>query len=152
MWPFTKKHAAQPVPTEQVSNRQLDSSTAPNSLFLCPVSVRAGPGCENPGNWDDASVFCYVAAPDHLAALRIAVEKLKGKGWLFEDLLGGTVHQLDANQWAEYVASTWPELPGYFPSQQEVMTLLESGGVFFGPFCGASPIYPNGKSLTKGQS
>lgn len=144
MWPFTKKNTAQPASSEQVSFRQLDSSTAPNSLFLCPVSVRAGASCDNPGNWDTAYVFCYVAAPDHLAALRIAVENLKAKGWLFEDLFGGSVHQIDAHQWAEYVATTWPELPGHFPSQQKVMMLLESGGVFFGPFCGASPGNVNG--------
>ena len=143
MWPFTKKHAAQPASAEPLTSHQRDRGTVPNGLFLCPVSVRAGPGCENPGNWDGASVFCYVAAPDHLAALRIAVEKLKGKGWLFDDLFGSSVHQLDAHQWAEYVASTWPELPGHFPSQQEVVTLLDSGGVFFGPFCGVSPENPN---------
>src|SRR5262249_5255768 len=144
MWPFTKKQAAQPVPTEEVADRQAHSGTAPNRLFLCPVSVRPGPSCENPSNWDNASVFCYVAAPDHLLALRIAVETLKAKGWFFEDLVGGKVNQLDAHQWAEYVASTWSELPGHFPTQQEVMMLLESGGVFFGPFCGASAGSPNG--------
>jgi hypothetical protein len=143
MWPFTKKHATQPAPREEVSDRRAHSGNAPNRLFLCPVSVRAGLSCENPFNWDNASVFCYVAAPDHLMALRIAVEKLKAKGWLFEDLVGGKVNQLDPQKWDEYVASTWSELPGHFPSQQEVMMLVEGGGAFFGPFCGASAENPN---------
>jgi hypothetical protein len=79
-----------------------------------------------------------------MAALRIAVDKLKNKGWLFEDLLGGQVHQLDAHKWGEYVASTWPELPDYFPSQAEVIKMVETGAFFFGPFCGAAPGTANG--------
>ena len=39
-------------------------------------------------------------------------------------------------QWDEYVLATWPEFVGHFPPQADVLKLLQSGGVFFGPFCG----------------
>ena len=83
-----------------------------------------------------AYVDCFVAAPEHLGALRLAVEKLKGQGYMFEDLLDGRVHQLDPVKWDEYVASAWPELSNYFPTQVDILRFVQVGGVFFGPFCG----------------
>jgi len=54
---------------------------------------------------------------------------------VFEELLDGQVHQLDPLKWDEYVASAWPELPNYFPPQEEMLRFVGAGGgVFYGPF------------------
>lgn len=77
----------------------------------------------------------------------MAVDRLAAKGWLFDDLVGGNVHRLDPDKWAEYVSTTWPELSDDFPSRADVQALVRSGGVFFGPFCG--PALEDG-TATKG--
>ena len=109
---------------------------AANSLFHFWAKVRPGPGCDMPPHLRGAYVDCFVAAPEHLGALRLAVEKLSGQGYVFEDLCDGKVHQLDPLKWDEYVSASWSELPEYFPSQADMMRFVQAGGVFFGPFCG----------------
>ena len=83
-----------------------------------------------------AYVHCFVAAPDYIAALKLAVEHLKERGYVFEDLPGGKVMQLEPEAWDDYVERTWPEFPSHFPPQEDVSRFLSAGGVFFGPFCG----------------
>ena len=107
-----------------------------NGLFRCPVKVRPGPGCDMPAHLRGAFVDCFVGALDHMAALRRAVERLSSKGFVFEDLMDGKVHQHDPHQWDDYVATAWPELVSHFPAQAEVLGLVQAGEVFFGPFCG----------------
>ena len=107
-----------------------------NRLYRCPVRVRPGPNCEGPRNWIGACVDCYVGASDHLTAVKLAAKKLAEEGWLFEDLPEGKVHQLDPLKWQESVSSMRPEIYDRYPSQADVLKLVESGGVFFGPFCG----------------
>jgi hypothetical protein len=112
------------------------AEVAANSLFRCSVKVRPGPGCNMPPHLRGAYVDCFVAAPEHLNALRLAVEKLSGQGFVFEDLVDGNVHQLDPIKWDEYVSSSWPEFPDHFPPQADMTRFVRAGGVFFGPFCG----------------
>ncbi|HEV3436835.1 MAG TPA: hypothetical protein VG122_05725 [Gemmata sp.] len=112
------------------------SEASANSLFRCTVKVRPGPGCDMPAHLRGAMVDCYVSASEYLGALRLAVEKLKSQGFGFEDLVDGKVHQLDPLKWEEFVLSTWPEFPDYFPPQADILRFVEAGGVFFGPFCG----------------
>jgi hypothetical protein len=107
-----------------------------NSLFRLSAKFRPGSGCEMPPHLRGAFVDCFVAFPEHLGALRLAVEKLRCQGYEFEDLLDGKVHQLDPLKWDEYVSSAWPELPDYFPPQADIERFVRAGGVFFGPFCG----------------
>jgi hypothetical protein len=107
-----------------------------NCLFKFTVKVRPGPGCEMPSHLIGACVDCFVASQEHPGAIRLAVEDLKRQGYVFEDLENGKVHQLDPLKWDEYVKSTWPELPNYFPPQSDVLRFVKAGGVFFGPFCG----------------
>lgn len=106
----------------------------PNCFFVVPVQVRLGPDCDMPSHLKGASVHCFVAAPDYLSALKLAVKQLTGRGYIFEDVVGGNVHQLDPLQWDAYVKSTWPELPDYFPPQDDIQRFISAGGVFFGPF------------------
>ena len=112
------------------------AEVAANSLFRFSAKVRPGPDCDMPSNLRGAYVDCFVASSEHLGALRLAVEKLRGQGYEFEDLLDGKVHQLDPFKWDEYVSSAWPELPDYFPPQADMQRFVRAGGVFFGPFCG----------------
>jgi hypothetical protein len=81
-----------------------------------------------------ALVQCFVAAPDFMSALRLAVARLSEDGCSFESLEGGQVHQMAPSEWDEYVASTWPEIPNHFPPQVDVVRLVQAGGVFLGPF------------------
>jgi hypothetical protein len=83
-----------------------------------------------------AVVNCYVAASDHTDALRLAIKKLAEQGYIFDDVLGGQVHQLNSSEWDEHITSTFPELSGHFPAQSDMDGVLNSGGVIFGPFCG----------------
>ena len=112
------------------------AEVAANSLFRFSAKVRPGPGCDMPPHLRGAYVDCFVAAPDHLGGLRSAVEKLRGQGYVFEDLMDGKVHQLDPLKWDEYVSASWPELPDYFSPQADMLRFVQAGGVFFGPFCG----------------
>ena len=106
----------------------------PNSLFIVPVQVRRGPNCEMPQHLIGACVACFVAASDYISALKLAVERLKERGFIFEDVTGGKVMQLEPEGWDDYVERTWPEFPGYFPPQADMSVFLSAGGVFFGPF------------------
>jgi hypothetical protein len=112
------------------------TGVAENGLFRCLVKIRPGPGCDLPPHLIGAFVECFAAAPDPMAALRLLVERLSGRGFVFEDLLDGQVHQHDPHKWDEYVSSVWPELVGHFPPQAEVLRLVQTSGVFFGPFRG----------------
>ena len=107
-----------------------------NCLFRATVKVRPDP--ENKPNTKliGAYVDCFIAAADHLTGLRFAVEELSRKGWLFDDLRDGNVHQLDPQNWDEFIKSASPELPNYFPRQDDILRFVQAGGVFFGPFCG----------------
>ena len=107
---------------------------ARNDLFMVPVRVRPGPGCEMPRHLVGALVPCYVGAPDHLAALAAVADRLRGDGYVFEDVVGGRMDQLDPLKWNAYVASTWQEYADHFPSQEDMLRLVDSGGVFLGPF------------------
>ena len=49
------------------------AEVAANSLFRFSAKVRPGPGCEMPPHLRGAYVDCFVAFPEHLGALRLAV-------------------------------------------------------------------------------
>jgi hypothetical protein len=83
-----------------------------------------------------ALVDCFVAAPDHLTAVKVAVAALRADGHIFEELVDGKVHQLDPVSWPGYLERLWPDLAGQLPAQPDVADFLKLGGVFFGPFLG----------------
>lgn len=107
-----------------------------NHLFFVPAMVRAGLGRELPPDCQGALVSCYVAAPDHLEAVQLSVDKLNAEGYVFEDLMNDQVHEIDALRWDEHVAMVWTDHDHRFPSQAEMLRFLKAGGVFFGPVCG----------------
>jgi len=106
-----------------------------NELYLCCIKVSPGAGQTLPANWQGAYVPSFVAAPDEVSAVKLAGRKLAEKGWLFDDLLEDKVDQCDTLNWDEYMSQSWPELQGHFPTQAEILLLVENGGVFLGPLC-----------------
>lgn len=105
-----------------------------NALFRCPIRVSRGTSTGMPSQFDEAIVECFVAAPEWQGATRLAVGHLQSMGLVFEDLHGRQVEQLDPQLWDEWVASSWPEFPGYFPPQADMLRFIKAGGVFRGPF------------------
>ena len=70
-----------------------------NGLFLCTLKVRPGAECEMPPNLRGAYVDCFVASPEHFAALRLAIETLRGQGYECEGLHDDKIHELDPQGW-----------------------------------------------------
>ena len=87
-----------------------------------------------PPNLIGALVVCYATGKDHLTALRDAVSKLKDDGYLFQDM-HGQIRELDPSRWRDYVAGQWSEFSTHFPTQEELLRRVETGEIFYGPFC-----------------
>jgi hypothetical protein len=81
-----------------------------------------------------AIVECFVAAPDHLSAVKLAATKIGENGDYFEDLFDGKVHQWDPATWPGHFVRRHPELAARLPPQPEVTQFLKTGGVFLGPY------------------
>jgi hypothetical protein len=105
-----------------------------NRLFEMRIRVRPGPGCPMPPHLIGADVYCFVAAPHHLTALEQAVERLRSRHFVFEDLVNSVVKERDPQQWDIYVERVWSDLRDHFPRQEDIQRLMERGGVLFGPF------------------
>jgi hypothetical protein len=71
------------------------SSPPKSQFFEIPVKVSRGTNRAMPEHLNGAVVCCYAAAADHQTALIRAVTKLKEEGFVFEDLVGGKIIQLD---------------------------------------------------------
>jgi len=106
-----------------------------NGLFMMGVKVGRGTNTEMPEPLVGAVVFVFSAAPNHELAAKAAVSNLLAQGFEFLDIQG-PITQIDPQQWSSYVRHTWPEFEAHFPKQQEVLSDVESGAVFFGPFAG----------------
>lgn len=107
-----------------------------NHLFEIPVRVRRGPSCSMPKNLVGAYVSCYASARNHLEATRKAVLQLARDGYIFEEIMGGKVHELDPVKWNTYIENTWSECKDNFPKPEEIPQIIATGAVFFGPFVG----------------
>jgi hypothetical protein len=74
-----------------------------NCQFEMRIRVRPGPGCGMPLHLIGGDVPCCVGAREYLTAVRIAVESLPSRGYVFEDLVNQLVRQLDPSEWDEYL-------------------------------------------------
>ena len=106
-----------------------------NGLFLVVVKIARGTSTTMPEPLVGALVPVFAAAPNHEAAAKAAVSRLVAQGFEFLDIQS-PINQLDPEQWSNYVRHTWPEFEAHFPKQQEVLSGVASGAVFFGPFAG----------------
>ncbi|OAI40986.1 hypothetical protein AYO40_00460 [Planctomycetaceae bacterium SCGC AG-212-D15] len=115
------------------------------ALFAMFIRVKPGPGCPMPPHLIGADVPCYVAAPNHLDAVSLAVRHLRMQGFIFQDVVNSKVDQLNPLKWTEYVdhevAALSGEFPGQehliranYPDQAQIIALTESGGTLLGPF------------------
>jgi len=84
-----------------------------------------------------AYVSCYSCAQNVEIALTQMVERLQDNHYIFVDILD-EIRELDAYKWNLFVESAWQEFADHFPSQKELLELIELGEVFFGPFIGYS--------------
>jgi hypothetical protein len=106
-----------------------------NHFFEIPVKIGRGSSRAMPDHLVGAVVCCYAAAPDYETALRRTVLKLKEEGFVFEDLVGGKVHQLDPKKWRQHVEASWKEWSHHMPTEEEVLAGVQAGRIFYGPFC-----------------
>lgn len=107
-----------------------------NFLYEVPVRVLNREGCGLPSEFAGAVIACYVAAPDHLSAVKrakLGVEKLN---YAFDDLASDQVRELNVNKWDDYVRQVWPEDADQLPTQDELPELIGRGVVFLGPAVG----------------
>ncbi len=114
-------------------------------LFELMIRVRPGPECDMPSHLIGGTAICYVGAPDHLTSVRLAVEAIRSKGYIFEELEGQAFKQLDPTKWDSYLLATWGDLPSKvpdqigddvrkaFPNASVIRALVQTGGVAFGP-------------------
>ena len=103
-------------------------------LFLVHVQVGRGTSTDMPPHLAGAFVPVFATAIDHESAARAAVVALGRQGFAFQDIVA-PIHQLDPIRWADYVESAWHDVPG-LPSQEQVIQMLGTESVFFGPFAG----------------
>jgi hypothetical protein len=110
----------------------------PDSLFRCPVKVRPTSAADFPPHLKVALVDCFVVAPDPIAALRMAIDDLRAKHFIFEEVVDTGVHEIDALEWDEYVSLNRSTFKSLLPTQDEVLRFVErEDPIFYGPFCGA---------------
>jgi hypothetical protein len=111
---------------------------SPNRPFHCPLKVRTTSARDFPPHLRCALVDCFVAAPDAIAALRIAVEDLSAQHFVFDEVRDNGVHQIDALEWDEYASLNQCAFKQLLPAQDEVVRFVEQErGIFYGPFCAA---------------
>lgn len=87
-----------------------------------------------PQNLVGAHVPVFVAAADHEAAAFAAVSKLTSQGFEFVDISDGKIQELDPRKWDAFVKEAWADFEQYFPKQSQVVSELDSGFSFVGPF------------------
>ena len=104
-----------------------------NRLFEFTMKLSRLDGNHPSADIEGAYVTCYAAAPDPLSAFRKGVASTRAMGYLFEDILG-TVRELPLETWTAYLQRSWPDVPGHFPDQHSLSSMIPEQAVFFGPF------------------
>jgi hypothetical protein len=108
-----------------------------NSLYEIPVKVEPGKDCDFPEEMDGAFVNCYSGAESVNEAIQKSINALKKKGYIFKDILK-EVMILEPENWDIFVLEAWPEFVNSLPTKNEVKSIVNCGGIFFGPFVGYS--------------
>ena len=100
-----------------------------NSLYVLPLKLnRAGESSRT------AWVDCFAAAPDLPSATSEAVNRLNGEKYMIVDFVSVQAEQIDPKTWSRYIVSRYPTTFDKFPSESEVIRLIETGGILLGPF------------------
>jgi tetratricopeptide (TPR) repeat protein len=109
------------------------------------IRVRPGPGCGMPPHAIGGEALCFVGAPDHTTAFRVAVEELNSRGFVVEELLGGSVGQIIPAEWEARAKHLCRQVASRFggaedsvktslPSMADIRKLMNEGGFHLGPF------------------
>jgi len=106
----------------------------PNKLYEIAINVKQNKNGDMPSDMVGAYVSCYSGAENVEAALTKIVKKLKNKNYIFVNILDEDIRELDAYKWNLFIESAWKEFADYFPTQKELLDMVKSGEVFFGPF------------------
>jgi len=106
-----------------------------NNLYLAGIKVLRGTNQDMPPELKGAIATCFATGPDYQSAVRSGVTALRQMGFQFEDI-AGDVKEMPVDQWDAYVAAVWPDAAASLPRQSDLPQILETGGVFFGPFAG----------------
>jgi tetratricopeptide (TPR) repeat protein len=113
-----------------------------NNVYEMHILVRPGPGSGMPDSAVGGDALCFVGAPDHETALRLAFEELNSRGFLCEDLIGRSVGQIVPQKWHERSQDIRRELESRFcdmgatglPTATDIRKLIRDGGFYLGPF------------------
>lgn len=107
----------------------------PNGLFMALLKIERGTNTDIPEPLIGAVVPAFSVARNHELAIKAAVSKLRSQGFVFSGIQG-QVSQLEPSRWADFVRQSWSEFEIHLPTQQDLLAIMHTGGVFFGPFAG----------------
>src|SRR5262249_40935020 len=113
-----------------------------NHVYEMHILVRPGPGCGMPDGAVGGDALCFVGAPDHETAIRLAFEELNSRGFVCEDLIGRSVGQIVPPRWEERSRDIRRDLASRFggveptglPTAAEIRRLIRDGGFYLRPF------------------
>ena len=106
-----------------------------NHLFEFQMRLLRGDGRDMPEGIDGALVVCYASASGYEAAVKKGVLAAAQMHYIFDTVVGN-VREIPVDSWSTYVESVWSDCPDFFPSHEELPSLVQQGVVFFGPFAG----------------
>jgi hypothetical protein len=113
-----------------------------NHVYEMHILVRPGPGCGMPDGAVGGDALCFVGAPDHKTAIRLAFEELNSRGFVCEDLISRSVGQIVPPKWEERSQDIRRDLasrfvgmgPAGLPTTADIRMLIRDGGFYLGPF------------------
>ena len=103
-----------------------------STFFTLLIEIGRGENTEMPPGLIGAHVQCFTWAEEPEAATTKMIASLTNRGFEFLEIKGH-IHELDPLQWDLYVATVWPECPGFFPNQDTVLAAAQEGTVFYSP-------------------
>jgi tetratricopeptide (TPR) repeat protein len=131
---------------QQLAWQEERAMTAPtNNVYEMQLLVRPGPGCNMPPDAIGGEVLCFVGAPDHMTAFRLAVEELTSRGFVVEELIGKEVRQIVPETWARHaqdlcrhfasrLCDSEASIKASLPKAADLRKLRKEGGFHLGPF------------------
>ncbi len=108
-----------------------------NKLWKCPLKVNRGSFEQLPKEWLGAFVNFYAVAPSYEDACDKAVSIAKSMGMENVELTESEPAEIDPEDWWDgYVLPNYPGISDSFPSQEQILEIVDKGMVFHGPFAG----------------
>ncbi|WP_221623765.1 hypothetical protein, partial [Burkholderia stagnalis] len=85
--------------------------------------------------WNGLYTVTVLNAGSRSAAVKKGVLAAAQMHYIFDTVVGN-VREIPVDSWSTYVESVWSDCPDFFPSHEELPSLVQQGVVFFGPFAG----------------